>query len=112
MAPHAALLAEKVFAIVNDFPFCTAASQHHVGGMAGLAPSLHGLFREKGPQPVLVISVGLLDAGGGASVALMARRTAKLFRIMDLQKFRLGMAHESLGVLIRLLLALRHHHRG
>jgi hypothetical protein len=56
--------------------------------------------------------VTFLDAGGGAAIALMTWRAAKFVRVVDLQKFGLGMADESLSIFIRPLLSLGSHRRG
>ncbi len=109
MAAHASALAEQIFAVVDRMQLHVAAGQHHVGRMAGLAARLRILFGIQRPQPVLVIPVRLLDAGGGASVALMAGRAAELVRIVNLQKFRLGMTDERVRIFIRLLLAFCRH---
>ena len=61
---------------------------------------------------MLVIAVSFFHAGGGAAVALMAGRTAKLVGIVNLQQFRLRMADERLRVFVRLLLALWRHRRS
>ncbi len=107
MATNAAALAEQVLAFAER-PAHVSADEHHVGLVAGLAAGFHVGFAEERPQPVLVVSVRLFDAGGGPSVALVARRAAKLFGIVDLQQFRFGMADECLCVVVRLL-ALRRH---
>ena len=62
-----------------------AAGQVHIGGVASLATGFGILFRKQRPQPVLVIAVSLFHAGGGAAVALMARRATELVGIMRLQ---------------------------
>src|SRR4029077_8353135 len=51
-------------------------------------------------------------AGGRPPVALMAGGAAKFIGIMCAQKFRVGMAGESPGILIRMLLALASHDRS
>ena len=112
MAAHAAALTEQILAVVDGLELHVAAGQHHVGGVAGLAARLRIFFGIQRPQPMLVISVRLFDAGGGASIALVAGRTAKLLRIVNLQQLRLGMADERLCVFVRLLLALAGHGRG
>src|SRR5260370_17321073 len=61
---------------------------------------------------MLVISVGFLHARSGATIALMTGRTAELVRIVNLQQLRLGMAGESIGIFVGLLVALRHHRGG
>ena len=83
MAAHAAALAEKVFAAVDGFKLHVAAGQHHVGGMAILASGLRVFFGEQRPKPVLVIAVRFFHAGGGAAVALVARRAPELFWIVN-----------------------------
>ena len=111
MAAHAALLPEQIFAVVDGLPLHIAAGQHHVGRVAILATRLRIFLGKQRPQPVLVVAVPLLDAGGGAAIALMAGRAAELFRIVNLQQLRFGMADEGLGIFIRLLLALCRHRR-
>src|SRR5204863_3543664 len=96
---------EQIFAFA-DIPSHVAADQHHVGCVTGLATRFGILFGEERPQPVLVSSVTFLHAGGGAAIALMTRRAAKFIRIVDLQKFGLGMANEGLSVFVRSLLSL------
>src|SRR5271166_1065764 len=109
MATHAAALAEKIFSIVDGLELHISADQNHVGPMAILATCLRIFFGEQGPKPVFVISVRLLYAGGGAAVALMTRRAAEFFRIVNAQQLGLGMARKSVGILIRFFLALRLH---
>ena len=112
MASHATALAEQVLAVVDGLPLHIAAGQHHVGSVAVLATSLRVLLGKQRPQPVLVISVRFLNAGSGTSVALVARRTAEFFRVVYLQQLRFGMAAESIGILVGLLLALGGHRGG
>ena len=57
----------------------------HVGGVAGLAARFDILFGKERPQPVLVVAVSFLDAGGRASIALVAGRAAELVGIVNLQ---------------------------
>ena len=102
VAAHAAALAEEIFAFVDDFPLDIAAGQHHVGGVAVLASGFDVGFREQRPQPVLVVAVGLLHAGGGAAVALVAGGASKFFGIVKLQQLRLRMADEGARVVVRL----------
>src|SRR6266403_5505938 len=84
----------------------------HIGGVARLTPGFGILLRKQRPQPVLVVAVRLFDAGGRPPVALMARGAAKFIGIMRAQQFRIGMAGESPGILIRMLLALASHDRS
>src|SRR5258708_5394351 len=109
MAAHAAALPEQILAVVDGLKLYIAAGQYHVGGVAALAAGLRILFGIKRPQPVLVISVALLDASGGAAIALMARRASELIGIVKLQQLGLGMADESLSIFIGLLCALGGH---
>ena len=111
MAAHAAALAEKEFA-VGDMRAYVADRQEHVGGVAGLATGFGILLGKQRPQPVLVVAVGLFHAGGGPAVALVAGRAAELVGIVRLQQFRIGMAGEGEGILIRFLFALGGHDRG
>src|SRR5712671_3793362 len=60
---------------------------------------------------MLVVAMGFLDAGGGASIALMAGRAAKFIRIVSLKEIGLGMAGECAGVFVGLF-ALRGHGHG
>src|SRR6478736_4843346 len=105
MAAHTAALPEKEFA-VGDVRASVADRQVHIGGMAGLATGLGILLGKQWPQPVLVVAVGFFHAGGGPTVALVARRATELVGIMRLQQFGVGMAGEGAGILIRLLFAL------
>ena len=109
VATHATALAEQILAVVNHFPLGSAAYQHHVGGVASLAACLNILLRKHRPQPVLVVAVRLFNARGSAAVALMARRAAKLVRIVNLQQVGFRMAYECPGKLVRFLLALGRH---
>src|SRR5258708_12515886 len=61
---------------------------------------------------MLVIAVGFFDSSGGASVALVARRAAKLIRVVNFQQIGLGMAGEGAGVLVGLFALERHGYRG
>ena len=103
---------KRIFAVVDDVPPTSPLTSIHVGGVAGLASGFGILFGKQRPQPVLVVAVGFLDAGGGAAVALVAGRAAELVGIVSLQQFRLGMAGEGVGILVGLLLALARHDRG
>ena len=87
-------------------PADIADRQDHVGGVASLASGFGILLGKQRPQPVLVVAVSFFDAGGGASIALVARRAAELVGIVHLQQFRVGMAGEGVGILVGLLLAL------
>src|SRR3984893_9566281 len=60
---------------------------------------------------MLVVAVRLFNTGGGAAIALMARRAAKFIGVVSLQQIRLGMAGERAGILIRLF-SLQGHGRG
>src|SRR5260370_30472022 len=60
---------------------------------------------------MLVVAMGFFDAGGGAAIALMARRAAKFVRVVGLQQIGLGMAGERVSVLIGLF-AFEGHGRG
>ena len=51
---------------------------------AGLAAGLGILFGIERPQPVLVISVRLFDAGRSAAISLVAGRAPKFVRIVNL----------------------------
>jgi len=51
--------------------------------MAGLATGFHISPGEERPEPVLVSAMRFFNAGGGAAVALVARRTAELIRIVN-----------------------------
>src|SRR5215469_13891122 len=103
MAAHAAALAEEVLALA-DGPADVAADQDHVGGVTGLASGFRVFFGEERPQPVLVVAMSFFDAGGGASIALVAGRTTELVGIVHFQKFGRGVADEGAVVLVRLLL--------
>src|SRR5207245_10420031 len=85
MTTVTAFLAEQIFAFVDDLELSFIGGQHHVSRVTCLAPCLDVLLRKQRPQPVLVISVRLLDAGGGASIALVARRATKLLWIVDFE---------------------------
>src|SRR5207245_1862739 len=85
MTSHTATLPEKALAVIDGSPRYVATGQHYVRGMTALATRLCVLLRIKRPQPMLIISVRLLDAGSGATVSLMARRAAEFLRIMYLQ---------------------------
>ena len=111
MTAHATALAEEVFAVVDGLPLHIAAHQHHVGSMAVLATRFCVLLGKQRPQPVLVVSMRFLRARGRASVSLMAGRAAELLRIVNPQQFGLRMAHQRIGVFIRLLLTFRRHRR-
>src|SRR5712672_3438459 len=76
--------------------------------MASLASGFHIFFGEQRPEPMFVVAMGLLDACSGATVALVAWRTAKFVRIMRLQKFRFGMTRKCAGVLVRFFPRWRH----
>src|ERR1700730_10678334 len=110
MAADTAALAEKVFS-QQESPAHIVAHQNHVRGMTGLAASFHISAREQRPEPMLIVAMGFFHAGGGASIALMARRAAELVRVMNLQKIGLGMTGESASILVWFF-ALGGHGRG
>ena len=101
VAAHAPALAKQIFALAES-PAHVARHQHHVRGVAGLTAGLDVWLREKGPEPMLIISVRFLNAGGGPSIPLVTRRTAELVRIVGLQQFRSGMAGERPGIIVGL----------
>ncbi len=84
MATDAAPLAKQVLARADGRAH-VVAHQHHVRGVAGLTPSLRVFVWEERPQPMLIVSVSLLQAGGGPAIALVARRAAVLVRVVRLQ---------------------------
>src|SRR5580704_2334007 len=108
MTAHAAFLPEQVLAFA-DRPTHIAADQHHVRRMASLAARFRVFLGKQRPQPMFVIAVSFLFAGGSAPVALMARRAAKLVGIVRFQQFGLRMADESLCIFVWLLSALSRH---
>src|SRR5258706_13734640 len=57
---------------------------------------------------MLVITMGLFDTGGGATIALMTRRAAKFVGVVRLQQIGLGMAGERVGVLVGFFALERH----
>src|SRR5207244_13535725 len=83
MTTVTAFLAEQIFAFVDDLELSFIGGQNHVGRVTGLASCYDVLLRKERPQPVLVISVRLLNAGGGAPIALVARRATKFIWIVD-----------------------------
>src|SRR2546429_7109827 len=74
---RSAALAEKIFAIAER-PAHVVAHQHHVRGMAGLATGFHIAPGEERPEPVLVRAMCFFNAGGGAAVALVDRKSTRL----------------------------------
>src|SRR5581483_4305376 len=104
MAAVAAAQPEQELAFINDVG--RRRRQVRIRRVAELASRLNVLLLEQRPQPVLVIAVRLLHAGGRAPVALVTRRAAKLLRIVHLQQLFVRMADEGYGVLVRLLGAL------
>ena len=85
MTTVTAFLAEQIFAFVDDLELSFIGGQHHVSRVTGLASCFDVLLRKERPQPVLVISVRLLNAGGGAPIALVARRATKFIWIVDFE---------------------------
>ncbi len=84
MAAHAAALTKEVLAL-GEGPAHIIVHQHHIRGVTILAASFHISSGEQRPEPMLVISVGFFDAGGGAAIALMAWRAAKFIGVVDFQ---------------------------
>src|SRR5260370_13884333 len=80
--------------------------------MARLASGLGIFFGEQWPEPVLVVAVRFLGGRGGAAIALMARGASELVGIVDFEQLWLGMADESVRVLVGLLFALGCHSSG
>ena len=101
MTAHASALAEEILAFAES-PADIIADQHYVRGVADLTARFEIAPREDGPEPVLVGAVGLLDTGGGAAIALVARRAAELVRVVNLQEIAFRMAGEGPRVFIRL----------
>src|SRR5262249_46466218 len=89
MAADASTLAIKIFAFA-DRPADVSADQNHVSGVASLASGFDILFGKQWPEPVFVVAVRFLDAGGGPPIALMTRRTSEFVGIVRLQQLRLG----------------------
>ena len=112
VAAHASLLPEEVFAIVEGLELHVIARQDHVGSVTVLAAALGIFLRKKRPQPVFIVAMSFFNAGSSAPIALMARGAAEFLGIVNLQQFRLGMADQSLCVLVRLLLAFLRHRGG
>src|SRR2546429_9385402 len=67
-------LAEKILAF-TDHPADVVVHQNHVRGVANLATGFVISGSEDRPQPMFVSAVSFFDAGGGAAIALVARRT-------------------------------------
>ena len=84
MAAVASALAENIFAFVDGLPLHIAAGEKRSRPHGSSGSRLPHFLWEQRPQPVLVISVGLFNTGGGASVALMASGAGKFFWIMQL----------------------------
>ena len=97
----AAALAEKILAF-TDHPPNVIGDDDHVGGVANLAARFEICTRKDGPQPVFIVTVRFFDASSGASITLVARRTAELVRIVNLQEIGLRVAGEGPRVHIRL----------
>src|SRR5438445_2234288 len=97
----AAALAEKILAFA-DHPADVIGNQNHVGGVANLTGRFEICTRKDGPQPVFIVAVRFFNAGGGASISLVARRTAELVRIVSLQKIGFRVAGEGAGVFVGL----------
>src|SRR5438552_359462 len=97
----AATLAEKILAFA-DHPPNVIGDDDHVGGVANLAARFVILRCENGPEPMFIVAMSFFSAGGGAPVALMARGTAELVRIVNLQEIGFRVAGEGPRILIRL----------
>ena len=111
VAADAPALAEKILAF-TDHPADVVVHQNHVRGVANLATGFVISGSEDRPQPMFVSAVSFFDAGGGAAIALVARRTAESLGIMNSQQVAVGMAGKSARVLIRFLAGQRHGSRG
>src|SRR5207302_11077796 len=98
----AATLAEKIL-VFADHPPNVIGDDDHVGGVANLAARFELCTRKDGPQPAFIVAVRFFDAGGGASISLMARGTAELVRIVNLQEIGFRVGGEGPRILIRLL---------
>src|SRR5207249_10429599 len=93
---HAAALAEKILAFA-DHPADVVGNDDHIGGMANLTACFEVSTRKYRPELVFIIAMRLFNAGGGAPIALVARRAAELVRIVNLQElgFRRSEEHTS-----------------
>ena len=80
MAAHATSLAEEVFAVVDGCHCTSPLTSTMSAAWQFWQPACCVFFGKQRPQPVLVVSVRFLDAGGGAAVPLMAGRAAELVR--------------------------------
>src|SRR5215469_3923681 len=109
MASVTAALAKQIFAVIEGFILDIPGDQNHVSRVAGLTSGLGVLFGKQWPEPVLVVAVGFLHAGGGSSIALVAGRAPELVGIVNGEKFGVGMAGERFGVFVGLFLALGSH---
>ncbi len=107
MASHTTTLTIQIFPFTQH-PTNVVTHQHHVRGVAGLATGFHISTRKEWPEPVFIRAVGLLYAGGGPSISLVARRTAKLFRIVNLQQVGFGMSGKGQRVFVGFLALKRH----
>ena len=101
----------KILALAES-PAHVAAHQHHVRGVAGLAAGLDVRLRKHRPEPMLVVAVRLLNAGGRPAISLVTGRAAELVRIMGLQQLRFGMAGEGPRIVVGLVALRRHRCRG
>src|SRR2546430_5398073 len=100
------------------FPYTTlfrsadvVGNDDHIGGMANLTACFEVSTRKYRPEPVFIIAMRLFNAGGGAPIALVARRAAELVRIVNLQELGFRVAGECAGVFVRLF-AFQGHGNG
>ena len=90
MAADAATLIEKIFRQVQS----VSALGHAIVRMTHLTAGLSVLFVKQRMQPERVLAVSLHRTRRRAAVASVASRTAKFFRIVNLQEFFARMAHK------------------
>src|SRR5450755_2915783 len=98
MTTDTATLIEEVLPKVER----VRALSHAIVGMTHLTTRFGVLFVKHRMQPKRILAMRLHYAGGRAAVAAMARRTAKLLRIVDLQKLLARMADKGAGKFVHL----------
>src|SRR6185503_8289754 len=97
MAAHAAAFGEKIAAEVER----VGALRNTITRVTLLAPGLDVLFFKHRPKPETMTPVALDVAGGGAAVAPVTTRAAKLLRIVNAQHFAIGMADKRARQIVR-----------
>src|SRR5262245_11084394 len=92
MTPHATSMPVNLLPGTED----AGMLKNQIAGMTLLTTCLNVIFSIQWPEPKLVPAVRLCDRGSRHTVSIVARRTTKALRIVNLQDFFGGMTDKDL----------------